>query len=173
MKIVLGSYDQVPHPYHHQFLGNLSEWTISDINPRFPNVEKIDALDIPYKEVEALYASHILEHIANPEVALKHWFDTLETGGWVQINVPDVEWALDQIMKLNNNESTDSTYFNNKENIYKIINGTEESFYDTHKSWFTLNKLKLMLEESGFKNIEIKREYEAHDMMCIIAKAFK
>lgn len=173
MKIVLGSYDRVPHPYHLQFLGNLEEWTISDINPRHDDIVKIDATNIPYKDVKALYASHILEHLFEPEKTIKHWYDTLEDGGWVQINVPDIEWALDQIMRANQGLPINSAYFKTKEELYKIINGTEESFFDTHKSWFTKEKLHQMLKTAGFSIIDIKVEIEAHDMQCIIAKAYK
>jgi len=175
VKIVLGSYDENPHLYHEKYLGNLSEWIISDINPRFPSIEKIDARAIPYSGVTALYASHILEHIAQKEVlpTLKHWNDVLELGGWVHINVPDVEFGLDMLMKLNNNEAIDNPYFKDREKINQIINGTMESEFDTHKSWWTEDKLRLHLRAAGFVNIKVWKEYEAHDMICILAKAFK
>lgn len=175
MKIVLGSYDAVPHPYHLQFLGDLNEWVISDINPRFPEIEKIDARDIPYKDVEALYASHILEHIKESEVVetLSHWHSVLVKGGWVQINVPDVTYGLDLLMKLNSGEDTNNNYFNDRNKILSIINGTMESEYDTHKSWYTKEKLGDYLKQAGFRTYTVRTEFEAHDMRCVIGRAVK
>lgn len=173
VKIVLGSYDAIPHPYHHQFLGDVSTWIISDINPRTPSIERIDAMDIPYKDVSALYASHILEHLSEPEKALKHWHAVLKKDGWVHINVPNVEFGLDMLMKVNRGEPLDNHYFRDRERVMSIINGTMESEFDTHKSWFTPTKLAKMVEDAGFSTYKIWTEFEAHDMECILVKAIK
>ena len=175
VKIVLGSYDERPHPYHEKYLGDVSEWVISDINPRFPSIEKIDARSIPYRDVSALYASHILEHIAQSQVldTLKHWNNVLQSGGWLHVNVPDIEFGLDLLMKLNNGETITNPYFNTRERVNQIINGTMESEFDTHKSWWTEEKLRMHLVAAGFVNIRVWKEYEAHDMVCILGKAYK
>lgn len=175
VKIVLGSYDAEPHPYHLQYLGEVSEWIISDLNPRVPSIEKIDARDIKYKKVSALYASHILEHIKEDEIlaTLKHWRGVLKIGGWVHINVPDVTFGLDMLMELNTGKLPANPYFNNREKVMQIINGTMESEFDTHKSWFTKDKLESYLKEAGFTDYKVWTEYEAHDMRCVLAKAVK
>lgn len=176
MKIVLGSYDRVPHPYHHQFLeGGLETWTISDANPRHESIKKVDARDIQFKDVEALYASHILEHIRYDEVlkTLNHWRSVLKDGGWVHINVPDIEWAMDAWMKLNCGEPTGSDYFNSQEKMLDIVNGDASTDWDTHKSWYTKERLHKLLDRAGFSEFKVWKEYEAHDMGCILARATK
>lgn len=177
MKIVLGCYDAQPHPYHEQYLdGGVDSWLLTDANPRYPNIEKMDARSIPYSDVEAIYASHVLEHIRYDEVlkTLKHWHSVLETGGWVQINVPDIEWALDQWMRFNCGESPQqTTYFKDKETLMQIFDGDASTDWDTHKSWFTVDKLERYLNLAGFSSVEVRREFEAHDMMCVIGKAVK
>jgi len=173
MKLVLGVYDYPPHPYHYKFIDDT--WVFSDIQPRHPMIKKVDARKIPYKDVEAIYASHILEHIHYAEVedTLKHWFEVLKKGGYVHINVPDIEWALDCLMMKNANEPSESEYFNTRERLMQIFNGTMEDKYDVHMSWYTQEKLQELLEYVGFKDVEVKKVYEAHEMQCLIAKGFK
>jgi predicted SAM-dependent methyltransferase len=175
VKIVLGCYDGEPHPYHHKYLGNVKEWILSDAFPRFPNLEKIDARDIPYTDVEAIYASHILEHIKYSQVqnTLNHWYSVLKVGGWVHINVPDVKWGLDALMKINCGENTGSKYFDCREKVMVIFDGSMDSEFDTHKSWFTKSKLTKLLKKAGFTKLKVWTEYEAHDMGCILARAEK
>ena len=133
-KIVLGSYDEKPSGFHQHWIDDT--WIISDIEPRFPNMEKIDARDIPYKNVEALYASHLLEHIRYDEVldVLKHWRKVLKKGGYVIINVPDMHWFLDNWMKLHLGEECESKYFYNKERMMWILEGPSDQEHDKHKS---------------------------------------
>lgn len=175
VKIVLGCYDQEPHDYHKEKMGDWKNWILSDIKPRFSGIEEIDVRSIPYKDVTALYASHVLEHVKYDEVmdTLKHWHDVLEPGGWLHINVPDIEWGLDQLMKINCGDKTDSWYFHSRDKVMQIFNGTMDSDEDTHRSWFTVEKLYKMLREAGFKNVDVRNEYEAHDMVCVLADCKK
>jgi predicted SAM-dependent methyltransferase len=173
MKLVLGVYDFPPHDYHYQWIDN--DWTFTDINPRFQGILKMDARKIPNKDVEAIYASHVLEHIKESEVldTLTHWHDVLEEGGWVHINVPDIEWGLDALMKFNIGEDTGSDYFTSREKIMTIFNGGMESEADTHKSWFNEYKLLELMHQAGFRDITVDRVFEAHDMGCLIARGIK
>lgn len=174
MKLVLGVYDYPPHSYHYKYID--ASWVLSDIYPRHPTIKKVDATNIPYKDLEAIYASHVLEHIKDPLKTLKHWYDVLAPGGYVHINVPDIEWALDQLMKINAGEKTDSPYFNTRERVMQIFNGTMDDKYDVHYEWFSEEKLFNCMWNAGFDpldGIEIEKEYEAHDMMCLIAKGYK
>jgi len=173
VKIVLGCYDAKPHEYHYQYIDDT--WILSDIEPRFPTIKRIDARRIPYRGVAALYASHVLEHIAEDEVleTLAHWHAVLKDEGWVHINVPDMNWALNQLMRVNAGLPIESTYFTTRGQLMQIFNGTMDSEYDVHKSWFTKDKLKRLLQESGFDDVKVRTEFEAHDMQCVIAEAFK
>lgn len=173
MKIVLGSYDYPPDEYHYQWIDD--SWIISDIAPRHPNIERIDARAIPYNNVEALYASHVLEHISEKDVlkTLKHWYKVLKKGGWVHINVPDMEWFLDNWIRLNNDQESLSPYYDTKKSMLYILDGDSSTVYDTHKSWFMETKLRNLMKKAGFRKVEVEKVYEAHDMGCLIAEGYK
>jgi predicted SAM-dependent methyltransferase len=171
MKLVLGTFDYPPHPYHYKYIDDT--WVFSDIAPRNPKIKKIDATNIPYKELEAIYASHLLEHLKDPLKALRHWHDCLMEGGYVQLNVPDMEWALDNLMAINAGDEPLSNFYRTFEKCKDILVGACSADHDRHLSWFNKTKLNKYLKKAGFKDIKITKEYEAHDMGCLIAYAKK
>lgn len=173
MKLVLGVYDYPPHPYHYKFIDD--SWVLSDINPRHPAIRKVDARSIPYTNIGSIYASHVLEHIPQEEVlfTLIHWREVLAPGGDVHINVPDVEWALDEWMRINCGKPPTSTYFTDTKRMLEIIHGDGSTDHDTHKSWFTYERLLDLMLAAGFSEVTVDKVYEAHDMQCLIAKGFK
>ncbi len=172
MKLVLGVYDQKPHPFHYRWIDD--SWTLSDIDPRFPNVVKVDARAIPYTDLEAIYASHIVEHIAIEEVPkmLSHWYDVLTPGGYIVINVPDMEWLAKEILNGETFGEYSSEYFNSISKLMYVIYGPGEGF-DQHKSGFTKSTLFNLLTDAGFTDVGIDQEIEAHEMGCLIATAKK
>jgi len=172
MKIVLGVYDEKPHRYHYNFIDDT--WILTDINPRSNNIMRVDARSLP-EGVEAIYASHIVEHIVPEEVdaMLKHWYDSLPSGGYAIINVPDIEWLCHQIILTENGGRSDSSYFTTTKKLMEVIYGNVgDTGFDKHHWGYTKNSLTDALEKAGFK-VEVRREYEAHDMGCLIAKAVK
>lgn len=175
MKLILGCYDKEVHPYHLKYLGDISEWTLSDIDPKFEGIIRVDARDIPLRDLDAIYASHVLEHIKYDEVlsTLTHWRECLKPGGTVTINVPDITWGLNMLMRINSGEMTDSLYFHNRERLMEVFNGGMQTEHDVHKSWYNKARLGDFLKTVGFKDIKVHTEYEAHDMMCVIAEATK
>jgi hypothetical protein len=89
------------------------------------------------------------------------------------VNVPDITWALDNLMAINAMGVSMSPYFDTQEKMWQVFNGTEESVFDTHKSWWNRNKLSAAMKQAGFKDVTISEVYEAHDMGCLIAKGYK
>lgn len=172
MKIVLGVYDEKPHPFHYRWIDD--SWVLSDIDPRHPNIMKVDARDIQIDNLEAIYASHIVEHVSIDEVPkmLKHWHEKLVPGGEVIINVPDMQWLSDELSRVESGLPAQSEYFDTVDKLMFVIYGPGEGF-DQHKSGFTKSTLYQKLADAGFVNITIDREYEAHEMMCLIASAHK
>ncbi len=172
MRLVLGVYDEKPHPFHYRWIDDT--WTLSDIDPRHPNIVKVDARSIQFTGLEAIYASHIVEHISIEEVSkmLKHWYDVLAPGGKVIINVPDMEWLAREIITVERGEEASSEYFNTVDKLMYVIYGPGEGF-DQHKSGFTKGTLYQKLQEAGFKDIDIIQEVEAHEIGCLIATATK
>lgn len=172
MKIVLGCYDQKPHPFHYQWIDE--SWVLTDANPRFPNIQYVDARMLP-EGVEAIYASHVVEHVEPEclEEMFKHWYERLPKGGYAIVNVPDLLWALEELKRLENGEIPTSSYFKTPKKILEIIYGNlNDSIWDKHKWGFTEHTLREYLEGAGF-SVDIERVYEAHDMGCLIAKAIK
>lgn len=53
-------------------------------------MEKMDITDIrhPENSFDAIYCSHVLEHVPNDRVAIKEFYRTLKPGGWAILNVP-------------------------------------------------------------------------------------
>ncbi len=47
-----------------------------------------DGLHIPTKDVDYIFASHMLEHVNNPEAYIREWFSSVRQGGYVFIVVP-------------------------------------------------------------------------------------
>lgn len=47
-----------------------------------------DGLRIPTKDIDYIFASHMLEHVDNPKAYIKEWFDSVKVGGHVFIVVP-------------------------------------------------------------------------------------
>lgn len=172
MKLVLGVYDQRPHPFHYRWIDD--SWTLSDIDPRSPNVVKVDARAIPYTDLEAIYASHIVEHIAIEEVPkmLKHWYDVLTPRGYIVINVPDMEWLAREIINVERGEKATSDYFDTINKLMYVIYGPGEGF-DQHKSGFTKSTLFAALQDAGFTDVSLEQEFDAHEMGVIIATAKK
>lgn len=172
MKLVLGVYDEKPHLFHYQWIDD--SWTLSDIDPRFPNIVKVDARSIQFTDLEAIYASHIVEHVAIEEIdkMFKHWFDCLAPGGEVIINVPDMQWLSSEILRVEAGMPAQSSYFDTIDKLMFVIYGPGEGF-DQHKSGFTRGTLYKKLQDAGFVDIDIEQVFEAHDMQCLIATAIK
>lgn len=67
-----------------------------------------------------------------------------------------------------------SPYFNTTERLMEAIYGSRnESVFDKHQWGFTQKTLEGYINNAGFKNIKVRKIYEAHDMGCLIATASK
>jgi predicted SAM-dependent methyltransferase len=104
---------------------------------------RADVTELPPFEAEELVAVHILEHFPQAQVPsiLKHWYEHLEPGGLLFIDIPDVK----QSAMLND------------EWAMRLIYGSQKDAYSFHKSGFTANTLTKYLEDAGFKEIRAER----------------
>lgn len=175
MKIVLGAYDLNPHPMHYEWID--TTWVLSDINPRYPGIIKADARYLEWlnEPIEAIYASHVVEHIEPEEVGpmFCRWFELLPVGGYAVINVPDIEWLCQEIIKVEKGGHPTSDYFNTTKKLMEVIYGNVgDTVHDKHRWGYTKNSLKEALEEAGF-SVQSQRRYDAHDMGVVIATATK
>lgn len=171
MKLILGAAEEV-HPYHHRWIDET--WARVDKYVGGDDVLKMDATALEFDDhsIEAIYASHLLEHFSYLQVPkiLKHWFDKLQTGGWLHLNVPDIEWACQQVLSV----VKQSTVFNTNDAIIGgVFYGSQAHEGEYHKSGYTKQILTRLLEEAGFTDIVVEPDFEAHEMGVLIADAYK
>ncbi|HHP7245730.1 MAG TPA: class I SAM-dependent methyltransferase [Elainellaceae cyanobacterium] len=136
------------------------DWKILDIEAR-PEVDFIgDAADLSQFEtdsVEAIYASHVLEHfyynIDNELIkTLAEWHRVLKPGGKLLISVPDLQtlcwlYISPDLMPLD------------RHHLMRIIFGGQTNQYDIHKVGFDVDTLGLYLAEVGFEQYERVSEF--------------
>lgn len=175
MKLYIGVGAGPIHPYHRQFIDET--WIKIDKFVDAPDVVKMDARNLEYPEnsVEAIYASHLLEHIPTRDIysTLRNWYFVLRVGGTLRINVPDMEWCARQLIRLSEGKQTESPAYPSASRIIDIIYGSQEGEPEYHQTGFTKMTLHEALADAGFKNIKITQEYEAHEMGCLIATCDK
>jgi len=102
----------------------------------------LDALSLPQQNasVEAIRASHILEHFsfADSHKALAEWYRVLEPSGWIWIAVPD-------ITKID---------FNTQLGPFKAFGGQTDE-HDFHKSGWTERSLTEAMQAAGFESVRL------------------
>ncbi len=175
MKIVLGVYDKKPHPMHYEWIDK--DWVLSDINPRQEGIMYADARNLEElgQPIEAIYASHVVEHI-EPEYVdemFRDWYRILPSGGYAIVNVPDIEWLCYQIIRVENNAKPESNYFTDGKKLMEVIYGNVgDTGYDKHHWGYTKTTLRDALMKAGFE-VKVERRFDAHDMGVLIATATK
>lgn len=136
------------------------DWKILDIEER-PEVDFIgDAADLSQfadESVDAIYASHVLEHFyhsLNNELmrTLTEWYRVLKPGGQLLISVPDLRtlcWLF-----LNPNLMPMDKHY-----LMRVMFGGQVNQYDVHKVGFDADILGLYLYEVGFSDMEQVSEF--------------
>ena len=175
MKLILGSTNRID-PYHFRWVDD----TWSKVDKYFDDVGVINmdatALDFPDDSVEAIYASHLLEHFSYRKVPdiLKHWYNKLQPEGWLHINVPDLQWFAKTLLQMINKEEFEGKYYTDPAYLIgMMVYGSHEHEGEYHKAGFIKETLEGFLKDAGFVDIEIVQEFEAHQLGCLIADAYK
>lgn len=98
--------------------------------------------------IEALYASHVLEHVPYAEVSrtLKEWHRVLQPGGKAMIAVPDLN-ILSQLFVKPEVKGAD------KELVMQMMFGGQSDQTDFHCVGFDLELLGVHLLNAGFEAI--------------------
>lgn len=118
------------------------------------NVE-IDALPFPNSLFDAVVCCQALEHFTHSHLhTMKEIHRVLKAGGIVEIDVPNAVCFRNRSRMLRGKHITwdyRKHYLYAKPIVYKGL-----SFYpDRHNRDFTKDEVQLLLEESGFKHIEV------------------
>lgn len=99
---------------------------------------------LPYKDVDEIRASHVLEHFGICESidVMFNWVDALKPGGVMKIAVPDFE---DIVRRMASDEHSDYECY---------IMGTQNDPYDYHKSIWSNKKLRIVMEGIGLEALQ-------------------
>ena len=99
---------------------------------------------LPYKNLDEIRASHVLEHFGHAESVdvLCHWVDCLRPGGVLKIAVPDFD-DLTRRRAMGQNLDFEA-----------IIMGGQVDDLDYHKSIWNLDKLRFIMERIGLEDIQ-------------------
>jgi len=129
MKLDIGAGKAGPLPGYES-------WDIAQGRQAYP-------LALPDGSVEAIHASHVLEHFGRAETgkALADWVRALAPGGWLQVAVPDFDKAV-------------ALYHAKRElPIEGYIVGGQTDATDYHKALFTEGKLRQLMTAVGLVDI--------------------
>jgi predicted SAM-dependent methyltransferase len=105
-----------------------------------------------FKEVDLIYACHVLEHFPNKtskfqdmtwKDVLKNWFLTLKEGGVLRISVPDFEAAAQHYVETKN-----------LNNLHALFYGGQKYDFDFHYHCWDFTTITNDLHEIGFKKVQ-------------------
>ena len=124
----------------------------------------IKKLPYPDNSVELIETYHVVEHLPRYELpkALNEWHRVLTLGGILIIECPDFDKAVKEYVE------------GNEKRINNIF-GLQRFPGDTHMFGYNFKRLKKLLEEAGFRDIQ-KREpqdYHTKDEPCLRIESFK
>jgi predicted SAM-dependent methyltransferase len=114
--------------------------------------------------VDEIYAGHILEHLDNPDLALRDWFDLLRPGGYLTVTMPDhrkaVElWAAkERFPVLTDNPmaglfAVSTGFYGHKDYQEKSKGNPALARYQMHKRSLDLPVLSALMSWAGFVDL--------------------
>lgn len=127
-------------------------WTIVNAQPA-PGVDIVgtvtDLSACADGAADAVYASHVYEHLSNREIglALREAWRVLMPGGTIMIAVPDLEVLAKML-------THPALNIQDRWHVQRMIYGGQIDAYDFHKSGFTFDLLSAVLAEAGFVGVE-------------------
>lgn len=181
LKLYLGCATPPFHEQHIKIMGNVNDWVWVDKFVKHPEVYNWDAEkleEVLDGSVEAIYASHLLEHFEHPKLLsiLRLWRDKLVDRGEIIINVPDMRWIAEQILRYENGQLIESNHYyewEGEHGLQQVIFGSHAHPGEGHHAGFTKTSIKELFERAGFQDVIVDQMVDAHDMGVLILKANK
>lgn len=98
-----------------------------------------------YKDVDLIYACHVLEHFSREDakIVLKNWHSSLKNGGILRIAVPNLEAVFEHYIT-----------FKDFSKIKGFLYGGQRNKFDFHLFGYDFISIKQLLFECGFKDIK-------------------
>ncbi len=160
-----------------QRLPLIGSWLKRQLKPRFPDAvhhgDIVRGLGIPDDSCDAVYCSHILEHLALEDLrtALRHTHACLRRGGLFRLVVPDFEQQVQAYLSNPDAEALPNflryTHLGRDRRPRGIKAFFREYLGNSHHLWMWDEKaLRVELQDAGFIDI---RRCQAGDSAC---KAF-
>jgi predicted SAM-dependent methyltransferase len=131
----------------------LEGWVNVDALPDAPGVDVVadivEPLPFDSASADALYASHLLEHVSTDDVpgVLAEWRRVLRPGGVLMIAVPDLEVIARMIVERPGWFTPPHTPW------IGAIYGGQKDAWDFHKTGFTAPWLAYCLDQAGFGDV--------------------
>jgi len=125
-----------------------------------------DVRNLPFREdsVSIIECYHLIEHLPRHDFqkALNNWYKILKDGGKLVIECPDFDQAVYEYLQ------------GNYERINNIF-GLQRFRGDTHLFGYNFSRLKKLLEDKRFNNIQKKNptDYHKEEEPCIRVECIK
>jgi len=121
---------------------------------KYEHIDHHDIFNFPYKEINLIYASHLIEYLDRFEVInlLQIWHNKLSSGGILRLAVPDFEVIskLYMLKKFKLDSFLGPLYGRMEMNDVKIY----------HKTTYDFDSLKKILNDCGYINIKKWNHWE-------------
>ena len=116
---------------------------------------RADIRSLPFKNLDHIYASHVLEHLADADIvtALKSCRKALKPGATLEVFVPDLMWTLRKFLSAGSSGARWALW-----NSY--IFGTQEHEGMFHKTGFSARRLGECLIAAGFRKVDTKHRID-------------
>ncbi|MEG4201678.1 glycosyltransferase [Microcoleus sp. Pol12A5] len=133
-----------------------------------PGVIQMDIFNLSFESdsVDEIFTEHMLEHIGKFEVplAIKEWARVLKPDGKLVMNLPNLEWCMQQWLA----KPEDERWGWQLDTVF----GLQTHAGEFHKTGFTAPRLQQLLKVAGFQNINISN-YWSHAQSCFWVEATK
>jgi len=117
-----------------------------------------DATELPFRDnsLDYVATSHVLEHVANPVLALREWYRVLRPGGIIYLLVPDRRYTWDHARPLTTVEHMLGDY----ERGTTQVDGTHIDDFVDGVDWSTYSPATAAADVPA-KKAELKKIYHA------------
>jgi predicted SAM-dependent methyltransferase len=157
IKLYIGCGTQIKEGYY-----NIDQYVYAS------GVIQMDIFNLSFESdsVDEIFTEHMLEHIGKYEVplALKEWARVLKPDGKLVMNLPNIEWCMQQWLA----KPEDERWGWQLDTIF----GLQTHPGEFHKTGFTAPRLQQLLKVAGFQNINISN-YWSHAQSCFWVEASK
>jgi GT2 family glycosyltransferase/ADP-heptose:LPS heptosyltransferase/glycosyltransferase involved in cell wall biosynthesis/SAM-dependent methyltransferase len=131
-----------------------------------PDVAVMDPLHLPYDNgvVDVILTEHMLEHLGKQEVplALKEWARVLKPHGKLLMNLPNLEWCMQQWLAKPEKDRWGWQL--------DTIFGLQTHRGEFHQTGFTSARLHTLLKDAGFSEIRVT-DIWSHGQSCFWIEA--